>query len=108
MARFTCNLLPIFRHVTVCGAIICLPGCGFLLPPETGFEPSDTARGAAFPALLQRPKLEAASAPRLVPPSAPLEDRVAQLRNRADGLTGPVLDTATQARLNAAAESAGF
>lgn len=87
---------------------MCLAACGFLLPPETGFAPSDAARRAADPILLQQPQIEAATAPLAAPTAPPLEGRVAALRGRAARLQTPVLDPQTQRRLQDAAQATGL
>lgn len=79
--------------------------------PETGFRPSESARAAPYPALLDKDALISAIAPQVLPQvldiaRETLDARAAALRARARALAGPVLPAASAARLQAAGEAA--
>ena len=107
MARLNSTLMRSLRCVTLLGVVA---GCGLLEPPETGFTPSDAARQAPNPTLLQQPTLDAVGLTGLAPRTVtdPLESRVAALQARAAALNGPVLDPQARARLGDAAAAAPF
>lgn len=107
MARLNSTLMRSLRCVTLLGAI---PACGLLEPPETGFAPSDAARQAPYPTLLQQPALDAVGLTTLAPGAVtdPLQRRVTALQARAAALNGPVLDPQARARLRDAAAAAPF
>lgn len=107
MARLKSTLMRSLRCVTLLGAIA---ACGLLEPPETGFTPSEAARQAPYPTLLQQPTLDAVGLTALAPRTAtdPLQSRVAALQARAAALNGPVLAPETRSRLSDAAAAAPF
>ncbi|MEM8787586.1 MAG: hypothetical protein AAGE76_04930 [Pseudomonadota bacterium] len=85
-------------------AVLALAGCD-LNPPDVDYRPSEAARAAPFPLLLDRENVLAAAAgpARVAAPVAPLSARVAALRARSAALRGPVLPAAEVERLQAAA-----
>ncbi|MBD3625381.1 MAG: hypothetical protein HUJ24_08395 [Rhodobacteraceae bacterium] len=91
--RFRVINLPV---VALCGIVA---SCG-LKAPDTGYDPSQAARRADFPALLTQSQVDAATQTTVAAAdTTPIADRADALRARAAALSGPVIDPTALRRL---------